>query len=540
MTATALALRLGRWGIAGFSVLCFVSSYIQAVGFYQLAGHTPAERAAFARSMTQLAAQLNFILAPPVRLDTVGGYVEWRSFGGLAILVGVWALVSASGAARGDEERGVVESVLAAGLPRLGWLASRVTGFFIAGLIAALASGLGLAAGAAGGGDSVGAVPLVEMALALGALGLSCYSLTLLIAQLTSARIATAAAGIVLLALFLVDRLSVTFTWLVPWRWLSPFHYYGLNHPLAPGGAFDLRATLTMFGISLAAAAAAVVVFEARDLGAPFLRWPARPHPVTHEPSRSLVWRIAVVRGLYERRAGLAIWAAGLAGVAVLFVSLTKTVLQPLLSIPAFTRFMGGFAGAQLYTSFLGYFWLTFAELLFAGFAIAQVARWSSEDTDGRLELVLSNPASRAVVVVERAVVLTFGALFVAAISEVAALVTAHYQAMDVSTQKITEASLLLVPFALVFAAAGSVLAAWNPRAAVGLLGAFAFASYLVAEVGPIVKWPAWVQNASAFKLFGTPLSGGVDRAGLLTMLAIIVVGFGASILVMERRDVGA
>jgi hypothetical protein len=40
--------------------------------------------------------------------------------------------------------------------------------------------------------------------------------------------------------------------------------------------------------------------------------------------------------------------------------------------------------------------------------------------------------------------------------------------------------------------------------------------------------------------LFGTPLSSGVDRAGLLTMAAIIVVGFGASILVMERRDVGA
>jgi len=475
-----------------------------------------------------------------VRLDTVGGYVEWRSFGGLAILFGVWALVSASGAARGDEERGVVESVLAASLARLGWLASRVTGFFIAGLIAALAGGLGLVAGAAGGGDSVGVGPLVEMALALGALGLSCYSLTLLIAQLTGARIATAAAGVVLLALFLVDRLSTTFTWLVSWRWLSPFHYYELNHPLAPGGAFDLRATLTMFGIALAAAAAAVVVFEARDLGSSFLRWPARPHPVTYEPSRSLVWRIAVVRGLYERRAGLAIWAAGLAGVAALFVSLTKTVLQPLLSIPAFTSFMGGFAGAQLYTSFLGYFWLTFAELLVAGFAIAQVARWSAEDTDGRLELVLSNPMSRAAVVVERAVVLTFGALFVAAISEGAALITAHYQGMDVSTQKITEASLLLVPFALVFAAAGSVLAAWNPRAAVGLLGAFAFASYLVAEVGTILKWPTWVQNASAFKLFGTPLSSGVDRAGLLTMLAIIVVGFGASILVMERRDVGA
>jgi hypothetical protein len=111
---------------------------------------------------------------------------------------------------------------------------------------------------------------------------------------------------------------------------------------------------------------------------------------------------------------------------------------------------------------------------------------------------------------------------------------------MDISGQRLAEGSLLLVPFALVFAAAGSVLAAWNPRAAVGLLGAFAFASYLLAELGPLFRWPAWLQDLSAFKLFGMPLSSGIDRTGLVTMIAIIIVGFGASILLMERRDVGA
>ena len=470
----------------------------------------------------------------------MGGYVEWRAFGGLAILFAVWALVSASGAARGDEERGLVESVLAASLSRTGWIASRVTGFAAAGFVAAIAGGFGLVAGAAIGGESIALSSIVEIAVGLAALGLSCYSLTLLIAQLTSARIATATAGAVLLILFLDNTLSRTFTWLTSWRWLSPFHYYELNHPLAAGGTFDLRAVLTMFGIAVVAAVTAAVLFESRDLGSSFLRWPARARSVSYEPSRSPVWRIAVVRGLFERRYGLAMWAAGLAALAAVFVSLTKTVIQPLLSIPALTHFFGGFVGGRLYTSFLGYFWLSFAQLLFAGFAIAQVARWSAEDSDGRLELTLSTPTSRAAVVVERALVLTVGAMVLALISEVAVLITAHYQAMDVSTQKVTEASLLLVPFALVFAAAGSVLAAWNPRAAVGLLGGLAFVSFLIQEVGPIFKWPSWVQDFSAFKLFGMPLSSGIDRGGLAIMVAIILVGFGASILLLERRDVGA
>src|SRR5258708_27947635 len=105
---------------------------------------------------------------------------------------------------------------------------------------------------------------------------------------------------------------------------------------------------------------------------------------------------------------------------AVLFVYLTKTVHQPLLSIPPHSQFFGARAGGQLFTTFLGYIWLTFAQLLFAAFAIAQVARWSAEDSDGRLEVILSTPRSRASVVVERAIALTLGALLVAAVSGVA------------------------------------------------------------------------------------------------------------------------
>jgi len=540
MTAIRLSLRLGRWGLLGFSILTFAASLIQAIGFYQIAGHTAASRAAFAQSMSQLASQLTFILPPPAGLDTVGGYVEWRSFGGLAILFAVWGLVSGSGAARGDEERGLVEAVLATGLTRSRWLASRVIAYALAVFVGALAGGLGLIAGVAGGHGSINPVPVVEICVALAALGLSCYSLTVLIAQVVGARVATAAAGVVLLALFLVNRLSQTFTWLAAWRWISPFHYYELNQPLAPGGAFDGRATLTMLGIAMVGAAVAAAAFEWRDLGAPLVRWPSRQRPAGYEASHSPLWRIPVVRGLYERRAGLATWAVALAALGVLFVYLTKTLLQPLLSIPTLSQFFGANAGGQLFTTFLGYVWLTFAQLLFAAFAITQVARWSAEDSDGRLELILSTPRSRASVVVERAIALALGAALVAAASGVAVAVAANYQAMEVSRERLAEGTLLLVPFALVFAAAGAVLAAWNPRAAVGLLGGLAFASYLVDELGPLFRWPAWIQDLSAFKLFGTPLSNGVDRGGLAIMVVIILVGFGASILLIERRDVGA
>jgi putative exporter of polyketide antibiotics len=59
-------------------------------------------------------------------------------------------------------------------------------------------------------------------------------------------------------------------------------------------------------------------------------------------------------------------------------------------------------------------------------------------------------------------------------------------------------------------------------------------------QLGPLFKLPNWVQNLSAFKLYGQPLTDGIDRTGLAIMLAIVLVGFWASAIVMQRRDVGS
>ncbi len=540
MTAFLFALRMGRWGVAGFSVLAFFSSLLQAVGFYQIAGHTTAERVAFGQSMSGLASQFSVILPPPIRLDTAGGYVQWRSYGALAIVFAAWALVAAGGAARGDEERGLVEAVLAAGASRGQIVATRTAAFAASSFVAALAAGLGFAVGGWTGGDSFSLGPILEATVALCALAVSCYGLVLLIAQITAARMAVAAAGMVLLALFFLNSLSRVYPSLSTWRWLSPFRYYELSQPLPPGGKFDLRATLIMVLAATLLAVAASVAFALRDLGSPLFGLPARSRPTTYDVSASGLWGVAVVRGLYDRRWGLAGWALGASALGVALAALTKAVLVPLLSIRTLSPYLLSFAHGDLNGSFLGFIWLGVAELFFAAFAIASVARWSAEDGDGRLELILANPRSRAYMVLERAFVLAVGALFVAAVSGLVVAYAAHAQGIDVDLANLAVATLLLVPFALVFAAAGALLASWSPRAAVGLLGGLAFVSYLVQQLGPLFKLPDWVQYLSVFKLYGTPMSGGIDRAGLGIMIAIVIAGFGASILAMRRRDVGA
>jgi putative exporter of polyketide antibiotics len=90
------------------------------------------------------------------------------------------------------------------------------------------------------------------------------------------------------------------------------------------------------------------------------------------------------------------------------------------------------------------------------------------------------------------------------------------------------------------FAAAGALLASLSPRATVGLLGGFAFASYFIVQLGPLFKWPSWTLNISPFHLYGQPLSEGVDRGGLVIMLLVAGVGFVVSAWLLQRRDIGA
>lgn len=540
MTAVRFGLRLGRWGIVGFSLAAFFLTLIQSVGFLQIAGHTAAERAAFGAAIAALQAQFVALFAPAILPETVAGYVWFRGYNPLSILFAVWALASATGFSRGDEERGVVDASLAAGTPRLWLIGSRTIAFAIGVAVAALAAAAGFWLGVSSGSESIEVGGVAEATALLAALTLACYALSLLVAQLVSARAAVASAGAVLLALFLLNSFSRVFSELSTLRWLSPFRYWDLSQPLPRGGYFSLGGFAVLMGVAVAGAVASAVAFERRDVGGALVTLPARPHRPSAEPSTAPWWRIPVIRGLFERRLGILAWAAGTAAIAALFVALTRTIVQALLGIKALLPYLGIFGHRQLVPAVLGYTWFDVAQLLFAAFAISYVSRWSAEDTDGRLEMFLSSPISRAGVVLERMAVLATAAVIVSAVSGVVLFYAAQRQGIAIDVSSLVPASLMLVPFALVFAGVGSLLASWNPRAAVALLGAFAFASYLDNELGAVFKLPLWLQDLSVFKLFGTPLLTGLDARNVTLMLLLALAGLGSSILLMQRRDVGA
>ena len=153
-------LRLHRWGTLGFGLVAFLSTTAQGAAYLKLAGSTPAERALFVKTMTALALQLSYFLPLPRHLDSLAGYVLWRAWGTLPLVIVFWAIAAGSGAARGDEEKLLVESWLASRLSRARLVAWRFAAFGAAALVMAALAGGGTLVGAAG----VETIPIERLA----------------------------------------------------------------------------------------------------------------------------------------------------------------------------------------------------------------------------------------------------------------------------------------------------------------------------------------------------------------------------------------
>ena len=535
-----LLLRLHRIGLIAMAYFGIFYVLVNSAAFPVIAGRTHAAQEAFGRSVTVLGAQFTWLLPAPMRPDTAAGYLQWRGYGFLAIVFAAWGLMSACGAVRRDEDRGFVEAWLSSGISRFRLLVTR-TVFF-----AALSAEIVILAGAAAwlgcliGGSPVAVASVVGESAALWGLTLACFGIGLLVSQVAADFRAAASAGSALLVLmFLLDSIGRSSVHRAAFTDLSVFQLFNRSNAIAPGGTFELGATLLLFVVGAAATVAASTAFLRRDIGTGLIRSRRRREPELHDASRNPLLRIPVLRGVWIRRIGVMAWTAGLAVVAasvVLLVNISATFFESTPSLSPYLRALPG----DVHIVLLALIWSSFAQALVAIFAIASVARWAAEDSSGVLELQLAEPVHRWSVLAERALelTLTVTAMSFVAMALILALAPAEGIAIDVG--RLVDATVLLVPFALTFAAAGALLAGWRPRAAVVVLSTITVISYLVFELGPLFKWPSWADNLSVFQLYGTPLITPVFVGGLIAMLAIVIVGFGAAGVALARRDVAA
>jgi ABC-2 type transport system permease protein len=242
---------------------------------------------------------------------------------------------------------------------------------------------------------------------------------------------------------------------------------------------------------------------------------------------------------VYEQRIALIAWLIGVAAMAVLFASIARPTVDLMRSTPGLQSYLALIGAGNPYQAMIGFFWFGTLQMLLAVYVITQVARWSADEAEGRLEMVLSEPVARWRVVVERALALALTIVGLIAAGTIAAALVASTQQITLDSGALLQAAGLLLPFALAFGTLGAVLTAYVPRVAVAVLGAYAVAAYLLQQFGLLLRWPTPIVDLSLFQLYGAPLVTGVYWTGLWVLLAVTVITLSAALVLMQQRDIG-
>ncbi|MGH7869699.1 MAG: hypothetical protein ACREP9_19245, partial [Candidatus Dormibacteraceae bacterium] len=220
--------------------------------------------------------------------------------------------------------------------------------------------------------------------------------------------------------------------------------------------------------------------------------------------------------------------------------SLVKPILDLLQGTSGFAVYVAALERhASLSQAIVGSFVFPIMQLVLAIYAVTVVAGWSKEDTEGRLEMILAAPIPRWRVMLERAVALLIGVLLLVVTGVACTALMARSQGLVVDDNSLVQTGVALLPFGLSFGAVGATITGRFPRLAIPVLGTLAVLSYLLQEFGQLFSWPSWVTNLSVFSLYGDPLNHGMFWNSLFALLAIVVIGFGAAMLALQRRDVG-
>ena len=518
--------------VAGFLALfAVVAGAATAVAF-----DTPGSRREVAMLATALPAIFQGLLGRPIGLETLGGIIEWRYAPLFLLLMPLWSILALSSTLATEAKNGSLDLVVSTPLTRrriaLEKLAGHVAVVVLAMAVLALATWLVGIVFETLPGDAIALDAALAYAALVGVTTLATGGLALALASLLGRGPAVAITGGVMTFMYFVNgfRSSVNV-----FETLSPLSWYRWTYDHVPlAGLVDWASLVPLALAFVVFAGIGVVAFERRDLGSVVpIRLPRTPRPL-------LGLGGPFGRSLSEQLNGTVAWGLGIGLYAAVIVSTGSAFAESIRNVPAIDALLRAIFPTIDYSTVAGLLQLVFVEfglIMFGFVAASTVAGWASEETQGRLEMVLSAPLSRV------AWVLRGGLGVHLAIVLAAALVAA---CIGLATVGLGEDPLTPMAGTFVVALYG---AAWagvgmavgglvRPSLAPPVVVALTVGTFLLALLAPAFDLPEWVGDLALSSHYGKPLVGDWDPVGIVASLALAAGGLVLGAWGMRRRDV--
>jgi ABC-2 type transport system permease protein len=316
---------------------------------------------------------------------------------------------------------------------------------------------------------------------------------------------------------------------------LLPLSWFGwtANHiPLA--GRFDWAPVAGLAALAAGLFAIGVVAFERRDVG----RTVRLPGPRT--PAFLLGLREPLGRTFGERLRAATSWGLAIGLYALLIAGTSSTLTEAIGKIPALQQLMRFLYPDVDYTTVAGVLELTLSKngLIIFGFAAATaVAGWASEESSGRLEMLLSAPMRRAGWFVRSGLATFLAIILSAAIVSVATAVGAAGQGSDAGTP--ARGVFVFALYGLAWAGLGlAVGGLLRSSLAAPTVVALTVGSFLLELFAAALRLPDWVGALALGTHYGHPFVGRWDPVGIVASLALAFGGLAIGAWGFTRRDV--
>src|SRR3990170_5525252 len=493
---------------------------------------TAQSRAEVDKLIDSIPASMSGLFGNPVKVGTLPGVVNWKYGPFFALGAGLWSILALSSTLAGEARRGSLDFVAAAPFGKrriaLEKLTAHLTMMGLSMAILAVAAwGAAEVFGDAALGDAIPPEAAIGFALWVGLLALFHGGLAFALAPLLGRAGAAGVAG----AALLVGWVSNGYAALDVIATFSPFHWTAGQAAIV--GVYDWPSLVLTAVVAAVLLALGVELFARRDLGVTLgLSAPGLPAALLGVGG-------PVGRAFGDQIPRALAWGIGLGLFGLMLASLVGALTSQIASQPQFMDlFRSLFPGYDITTA--GGFLQLYAQMLFivAGYAGATfVAKWASDEGDGRLEMLLATPLARARWVIAGGLS-AFGAVVITTVL-LAIGIGVGAASSGVEAGGAMAGSVALGIYALAVVGVGvAVGGLWRTSLAAEIAAALVTATFLIDLLAPPLRLPDWFHRLALTANLGQPMVGDWDLVGIAAFLVIAWGGVLLGAWGMSRRDV--
>jgi ABC-2 type transport system permease protein len=502
---------------------------------------TAAARADFAKLIGSLPPVMAGLYGNPrpAHLETLGGLISFKNMASVAVIAALWSILALSSTLATESRRGSLD--LVAVTPRglrgiaLEKLTAHLTGIGIVMAVVAATSWLACSIFAVLPGDAISAVAAIGFALWAGLIALAFGSVAFALAPLVGRASAAGIAGALLIAAHLVNGYQAAVPVFAGPANATPFGWTVGHQPL--GGEFDWLSLVPVALVAVILFTVGVELFARRDLGiTSTIPWPGLP-------AATLGLRGPASRSFGERLPLALAWGTGI-GLEGLFMGAAAGSLATQLgtvSPESLTLLRTLFPKIDLLSPG-GFLQLAFVAIGFilVGFAAATlVSGWASDETSGRLEMLLATPLQHARWAVSSGIGVFAAVGAMTVLLAIGIGVGAATSGGDAVTPML--GTIVMGLYAAALAGVGLAVGGLvGTGIAAESVAALVIAMFLLDLVAPALRLPDWVNQLALTAHLGQPMIGAWDPSGIAACLVLALGGLILSGWGMSRRDVAA